>query len=226
MRAAGFDQVGGAVVPTGADRGECNLPKKPGVVWDSTLTRVDLFYSRFVPWFWFGSADRGFSWYSSGDEGWMLDKEGSTMQLERDKAGDVTWRVQFVNHPVEVKGRRSLDFSILTHPAKPKPENYLLYAWLYHAGEEWQSMLEASGDAQFEDRAPLYIRGEKALRGSWHVAAGAPTNIPDAQCAEWRKDKPPYWRYLFIGESTFMNLNEMNRLYEDKAIFYLEERKK
>ncbi len=206
---------------TGSDRGECGLSKNPGVIWDSTLTKMELFYSRFIPWFWFGSADRGWSWYSSGDEGWMLDKEGSTMQLERDKAGDVTWRVMFVNHPVEVVGRRTLDFSILTHPAKPKPENYRLYAWQYHAGEEWQSMLENSGDAQFEDRSPLYIRGEKALIGSWHAAAGAPTNIPYEQCAAWRKDKPPYFRPNMMEGGSF-DLPERNRLFEDKGIFYLE----
>ena len=206
---------------TGADRGECSLSSKPGVLWDSTMTQMELFYSRFIPWFWFGSADRGFSWYSSGDEGWMLDKEGSTMLLERNKAGDVTWRVMFVNHPVEVEGRRTLDFSILTHPAKPKPENYRLYAWQYHAGEEWQSMLENSGDAQFEDRSPLYIRGEKSLIGSWHAASGAPTNIPYEKAVEWRQDKPPYFRPNMMEGGSF-DLPERDRLFEDKGIFYLE----
>jgi hypothetical protein len=204
----------------GSDRGECGLSRKPGVIWDSTMTSIELFYSRFIPWFWFGSADRGFSWYSTGDEGWMLDKEGSTMQLEREKSGDVTWRVQFVNHPVEVKGRRALDFSILTHPAKPKPEDYRLYAWQYHAGEEWQSFLELSGDAQFEDRPAVWLKGENALKSMWQTASGAPTNMPYEKCAEWRKDKPPYFRVAL--DSFSFDLPEQDRLFEDKAIFYLE----
>jgi hypothetical protein len=204
----------------GSDRGECSLSKKPGVVWDSAQTQMELYYSRFIPWFWFGSADRGFSWYASGDEGWMLDKEGSTMQLERDKAGDVTWRVQFVNHPVEIKGRRVLDFSILTHPAKPKPENHRLYAWQYHAGKEWQTFLELSGDSQFEDRAPVWLKGDKALKSMWQTASGASTNMPYEQCTTWRQDKPPYFR-VALDDSSFA-LPEKDHLYEDKAIFYLE----
>jgi hypothetical protein len=225
----GGDQVG-------ADRWECSLPNRPGVVWDSTMTRLELFYSKFVPWIWFGSADRGWSYYSKNDAGWILDREGSAMQLERDPAGNVTWRLIFVNHPATVNGRRMIDFTILTHPAKPKPENARLYAWQYNAGEEWQvaspkllqrpvpSFNGEGSKYKFRNdlRDPVYLCGEEELKKAWWTASGAPTSTPYENCGEWRKDKPPYWRYLFIGESTFMNLNEMNRLYEDKAIFHLE----
>ncbi len=220
----------------GADRWECSLPNKPGVIWDSTMTRLELFYSKFVPWIWFGSADRGWSYYSKNDEGWILDREGSAMQIERNKAGDVTWRLVFVNHPAEVKGNRTIEFTFLTHPAKPKPENARLYAWQYNAGEEWMASspklwlrpapafnVEGSKYTFRGDlNDPVYLCGDEELKKAWWTASGAPTNIPYENCGEWRKDKPPYWRYLFVGESTFMNLNEMNRLYEDKAIFYLE----
>jgi hypothetical protein len=220
----------------GADRWECGLPKKPGVVWDSTMTRLELFYSKFIPWIWFGSADRGWSYYSKNDEGWILDRDGSAMQFERDKAGDVTWRVIFVNHPAEIKDKRTIEFTILTHPAKPKPENARLYAWQYNAGEEWQAMspklwqrpvpaFNGEGSKytfRGDLKDPVYLCGDEELKKAWWTASGAPTNIPYENCGEWRKDKPPYWRYLFVGESTYMNLNEMNRLYEDKAIFYLE----
>ncbi|MBM4163339.1 MAG: hypothetical protein FJ222_02710 [Lentisphaerae bacterium] len=225
----GGDQVG-------ADRWECSLPNTPGVVWDSTMTRLELFYSRFIPWIWFGSADRGWSYYSKNDEGWILDREGSAMQIERDKAGNVTWRVIFVNHPAEVKEKRTITFTLLTHPAKPKPENARLYAWQYNAGEEWQvstpQLLQRPIPAWNGDGSkytlrkdlndPVYLCGEEELKKAWWTASGAPTSLPYEKSGEWRQDKPPYWRYLFIGEATFMNLKEMNRLYEDKAIFYLE----
>jgi hypothetical protein len=68
----------------------------------------------------------------------------------------------------------------------------------------------------------VYLCGDEELKKAWWTAACAPTNMPYDRCTEWRKDKPPYWRYLFVGAATFMNLNEMNRLYEDKAVFYLE----
>ncbi len=122
----------------GAQRWDCRLPGGEGIVWDSAsqMEKPELFYSRFVPWLWFGSADRAFTWYADSDRGWMLDKEGSSMTLERDRAGDITWRVKFINHPVEVKGKRTIKFSILTHPAKPKPKNFRQLAWFYR-GDRW-----------------------------------------------------------------------------------------
>jgi hypothetical protein len=158
------------------------------------------------------------------------------MQIERDKAGDATWRLIFVNHPAEVQGKRKIEFTLLTHPAKPKPENFRLYAWQYNAGEDWMVRTPKlwmrpvpawNGDgSNYKLRRdlddPVYLCGDEELKQAWWTASGAPTNIPYENCGEWRKDKPPYWRYLFTGEATFMNLKEMNRLYEDKAIFYLE----
>jgi hypothetical protein len=46
---------------TAADTWECSLPDGEGVVWDSTRSTRELAYGRFVPWFWFGSGDRGFT---------------------------------------------------------------------------------------------------------------------------------------------------------------------
>jgi len=37
----------------------------------------------------------------------------------------------------------------------------------------------------------------------------------------WRNDSPPYWRYGFGGGAAAMNLPSMDRLFEDKAAFYL-----
>jgi hypothetical protein len=212
------------------ERLECSLPKKTGVVWDSTAMHLELFYTKFVPWFWFGSDDRGWSYYAHNDKGWILDRDGSAMQLERDKAGDVIWRVVFVNHPAEVKGRHTIEFSLLTHPAKPKPENARLYAWQYNAGEEWQTdsvkkfrRIAGSPDVRkagnYVGIDSPYAPGDKELEDAWHTAASAPTNIPYEKCAEWRKDKPPYWRYVLPGD---LDLPDQNRLFEDKALFYFE----
>ncbi|MEI8354317.1 MAG: glycoside hydrolase domain-containing protein, partial [Lentisphaerota bacterium] len=209
------------------DRREYSLPKKTGVVWDSTAMHLELFYTKFVPWFWFGSDDRGWSYFAHNDKGWILDRDGSAMQLERDRAGDVTWRVAFVNHPAEVKGRHTIEFSLLTHPAKPKPENARLYAWQYNAGEEYQQSVvkffrgydpHTAGNYVGID-AP-YAPSEKELEEAWYTSASVPTtNIPYAKAAEWRKDKPPYFRYMFKGD---LDLPDQNRLLEDKAIFYFE----
>jgi len=211
------------------NRLEYTLPKKTGVVWDSTAMHMELFFTKFVPWFWFGNDDRGWSYVANNDKGWILDRDGSAMEIERDKVGDVTWRVAFVNHPAEVRGPRTIEFSILTHPAKPKPENARLMAWQYNCGEEYQANnvlhyrgWSAAADVKTSGNAGgdcPYAPSDKELQAAWRSAAGAPANIPYEKCAEWRKDKPPYFRYFFHGD---LDLPEQNRLFEDKALFYFE----
>ncbi len=196
---------------TGADRWECSLTNGVGVVWDSTLTRLDLFYNKFIPWFWFGSADRAWSWYCDSDEGWVLDREGSSMQVERDARGDATWRVRFVNHPAEIRGRRTIAFSILTHPAKPKPANYRQEAWHYLLGAGW-----ATG-YQTED----YDLSESYLLQRWRQAASAPKDLPDDQRTIFRKDAGPFHRYGW-WRNVQMKTPELDQLWEDKATFYFE----
>jgi hypothetical protein len=205
-----------------SDRGECGLPNKPGVVWDSTMTRLELFYSRFVPSFWFGSADRGWSYYCDSDRGWILDRNGSSMQLERNKNGEVTWRVAFVNHSAEVTGRRTIDFAILTHPAKPKPENFRQHAWHYTVGKMF-AFMQIHASANWSDNSELltYMVDDDRLRGWWRDAAGAAMEIPDEQRTVWRNDMPPYYRYGISGGGAALNLPDMNRLFEEKGAFYL-----
>ena len=215
-----FSDTGSSLNDTDADHGECGLSDKPGVLWDSSETKMELFYTRFVPSFWFGSADRGWSYYCNSDRGWILDRDGSTMQLERDKAGNVTWRVAFVNHPAEVKGRRVIDFAILTHPAKPKPENFRQHAWHYTVGKMW-AFVENHASANWNASAEIltYLIDDARLRSWWHGAAGASQQAPDDQRPVWRNDSPPYG---FAGGAAALNLPSMDRLFEDKAAFYLE----
>jgi len=116
---------------------------------------VPLFYSQFVPWVFFGSGDRGFSWYADSDRGWGLDKYSSSMNIERNA------------HPFDVQGNRTIDFHILTHPAKPKPDNYRTIAWNYHG-----SWMTTGYGKEAVDLSDEYLKAQ------WHHAAGAPKNIP------------------------------------------------
>ncbi len=137
MEVAGtVDQrVGGAYGMRPASGTEMALPETPGVVWDSAnhehLEPFELYYSKFVPFFYFGSGDRAWSWLCDSDEDWLIDRNGSTMTLERDKDGQVTWRVKFVNHPAVVKGKRTIEFVIFTHPCKFKEKDYRKIAWIH-----------------------------------------------------------------------------------------------
>ena len=195
---------------TGADVWHCGLSPDAGVVWDSTNTLMDLHYNRFIPWFWFGSSDRAFSWYCDSDQGWLLDRDGTTMQLVRGSDGAVTWRVLFVNHAAAVKGPRRIEFSLLTHPAKPKPANVRSFAWHYFAGQGW-----ATGYGL----EPIDLPDEYLVK-RWRTAASAPTDTPDDQRTTWRKDDPPHHRY-----GQWRNIGvcpELDRTWEDKATYFFE----
>ena len=198
---------------TGADRWECTLPAGPGVVWDSRSTDMEMFYNKFIPWFWFGSADRGWSWYCDSDAGWLLDREGTSMRLERDDKGAVTWRVLFVNHPTEVDGPRSIDFTLLTHPAKPKPAKGRLDAWHHYIGPGWSTGY---------DKEPLDLSDEY-LTERWRAAATAPADWPDDKRAEWRKDDAPHHRYgRWRNAGPDNPTAEMDIEWEEKATWFFE----
>jgi len=202
----------------GADVWECTLPEGEGVVWDSAkLERPELYYSHFIPWLWFGSADRAFTWYSDSDENWLIDRDGSTMTLERDQDGNVTWRVKFINHPVEVQGSRQIKFSMLVHPAKRKPENFRWIAWLGRGGA-WADEFPGGN---------LY-KSDAALRGKARVVAGSLSGFEgtDEELLKWRRPEPPFWRFYQLrhtgapprGEGT----HEMDQAFEDKFTYYFE----
>ena len=193
---------------TGADKWECSLPATPGVVWDSRDREIELRRGRFVPWFWFGSGDRAFSWMCDNDEGWMISHEGSTLSLERDAAGKITWRVRFINRPVEVKGRRTIEFTILTHPAKSKPANWRRYAWHY----------APSPHGRAPGGAPWQV-GEKYLQSVWRQWSWAPKDWPEEKKNEWRKDDPPHGSGVSFSKLGSW-VAENDRIYEDLITFY------
>lgn len=202
----------------GADVWECSLPDRQGVVWDSAnVEKAELYYSHFIPWFWFGSADRAFSWYADSDEHWLIDRDGSTMTLERDAAGAVTWRVKFINHPVEVVGRRTVAFSLLVHPAKPKPPRWRWVAWLGRGGawaDEYPGGNLYKSDEDLLRKARLVARSLTGFDGT------------DAELLQWRKPDPPFWRFYQLrsmfpppkGQGT----PEMDREFEDKFTWHFE----
>lgn len=77
-----------------------------------------------------GNGDRGFTWLTEGAAGWAIDKAAPTMTILRDKFGQATWRISFVNHAVKLDGPRTLAFTILTHPASSKAPDRRRASWL------------------------------------------------------------------------------------------------
>lgn len=202
----------------GSDQWECSLPEYEGIVWDSaTLSRLPLYYSFFVPWIYFGSGDRGFSYFSDTDREWGLDVDGSAMTIRRNADGEVTWRVIFINHPFDIEGSRRIDFTMLTHPAKPKPKGFRSMSWLFNT-------FSAIG----YDSEPADL-SEEYLKRDWRRAAQAPGSIPWEKADTWRKDDPPFtvygrWRNAG-GMHTWHPYHAispgLDRMFEDRAVYLL-----
>ena len=187
-----------------------NIPDETGVVWDSSTTNLELFEGKFVPYFWFGSGDRGWTWYADTDEGWMLDEEGSAMRLVRDEEGAITWRVSFVNHPSELDEKRNVAFRVLTQPSKPRPENARRNAWHYFYGNAW-----ASGYMQ----EPIDLSVEY-LKQDWVRASGAPEETPWSEAKTWEDYGPPWYRY---GQWRNIGVTpELDQTWEEKATYYFD----
>jgi len=113
------------------DQLDVDVAAGEGVVWDSAKRPAAAKTSgAFVPYLYFGSGDRGFTWLCDSDKGWDLDPKVAAMTLERDKAGQATWRVKFINHAAAVSGARTIEFALLTHPAKAKEKGFRKMQWL------------------------------------------------------------------------------------------------
>ncbi|MCG3147029.1 MAG: hypothetical protein PCFJNLEI_00465 [Verrucomicrobiae bacterium] len=205
-----LSETGGGAM-AGADAWEMALPAGAGVIWDSRRAQLELHANKFIPYFWFGNADRGWTWFCDSDQGWRLDRDSSAVQLERDPAGQTTWRVQFINHSSAVPNPAAIAFTLLTHPAKPKPANFRRTAWHYYMGPAW-----ADG---YQQESPDL--SDDYLKDRWHTAAGAPKDLPWEQAATFRKDEPPHHRYGW-WRNVQMGTAELDQAWEDKATFYFE----
>jgi len=83
-----------------------------------------------LPHMFFGSGDRGWTWLTQGNDGWLVVPAAPTMTLARDKSGTVIWRAFLVNQPADLKGDRTVSFTLLTHPAVVRPANFRRAVWL------------------------------------------------------------------------------------------------
>jgi len=79
--------------------------------------------------FW-GNGDRGFTWLCDRPAGWTVTPVAPTIVLSRDEAGMVTWRAMVANHPAELKGEKTVVFTLLTHPAVAPKADQRAVEWL------------------------------------------------------------------------------------------------
>lgn len=182
---------------------DMTVPDGEGIVWDSAkdMEPFELYYSCFVPWMYFGSGDRGWTWMCDSDKGWVLDRDGSCITLERNEQGEVTVRVKLVNHPATISGKRSTTFALLTHPAKPKESQYRRIAWYHrrpvnYEGSPPHAALPNDGpggisgsDTAFEHFKKFYPNGAPRLYILKNmINAGIPALQKRAYTGEWLLD--------------------------------------
>ncbi|MFW5802827.1 MAG: hypothetical protein ACOCWJ_02810 [Verrucomicrobiota bacterium] len=203
-----------------------------GVVWDSADSDPELYYSHFVPWKRFGSNERGFSWICRNEKGWLLDRDGSAMTLERNANGEVSWRILFVNHTSEIATPNELDFTILTHPAKPRPKDWRRYAWLKR-GKTWahQYMMRVPLEQEFIEKrnkqrlaenrdAVPYNDWSDLLKDQAWFATGSKRGTPYEQCvAEPGDEGGPWVRYGLCRNVSVHHM--IDRHYEERAAYWL-----
>ncbi|MFO7870220.1 MAG: hypothetical protein R6V03_02170 [Kiritimatiellia bacterium] len=203
-----------------------------GIVWDSADTNPELYYSHFVPWLRFGSNERGFSWICRTEKGWNMDRDGSAMTLERNSKGEVRWRVFFVNHPVLLDGHDSVEFTVLTHPAKPRPENWRRYAWLYR-GRTWahqymmhvpvpeERIRKLNKQRRKHDRnAKPYSGWEEFLKNHAPFSTGRKRGTPWEECVSDPGDVGGPWvRYGLCRNVSVHNM--IDSYYMERALYWL-----
>ena len=99
-------------------------PAGEGVVWDSSKTGNGSLLGTFLPYVWLGREEEGVAWFADSDKGWLVDDNAPELQLRRDKNGDTTLRVRFVNHPAKLESPAKLVFGWQASPAKPMPDDF------------------------------------------------------------------------------------------------------
>jgi len=114
-----------------------------------------------LPQLFVGSGDRGFTLLTEPGAGWLADPAVSTATLERNKDGEITWRIKFVNHAVTLKQAQTVSFVLLVHPSRVRPVDHRQQAWL-----AWgEGKVETPPLALAPPAAPLaLVRADAATR--------------------------------------------------------------
>lgn len=111
---------------------EFALAETEGVVWTNTGKHLAA-GARAMPGpverVFIGSGDRGMTWLAPHAGGFGLDPEVPSMTVERDRAGQFSWRCRLVNRAERLGAGVTISFSILVHPARARPASSLRQAW-------------------------------------------------------------------------------------------------
>ncbi|MBI2191444.1 MAG: hypothetical protein HYU36_05620 [Planctomycetes bacterium] len=76
-----------------------------------------------------GSGDRGFTWLAQRADGFHIPPASPCLEVERDKAGLLTWLVHVVQQEARLEKPETAEFSILVHPAGARPPGSRIAVW-------------------------------------------------------------------------------------------------
>ncbi|MCJ8332413.1 MAG: hypothetical protein MJH11_20830, partial [Lentisphaeria bacterium] len=108
-----------------------SLKSKPGMLWrnGANPTGDGAGHPGHVQHFFLGNGDRGFTWLAHGDAGFVIDKKSPSISVERSRKGHTVWRISLLNTKAPAAGERTVGFTLLTHPSRPRPADRRITQW-------------------------------------------------------------------------------------------------
>jgi len=121
---------------TSRDRRRYGIPDGEGVVWGNAggdVPQGGKAMPGVVSHLFVGSGDRGFTFLTDPNQGWLVDRSASTVVVTRNAAGGASLRVKFVNKTARPRGQKA-SFALLVHPSTRRPADFRKSAWLAWTG--------------------------------------------------------------------------------------------
>ena len=100
-----------------------SIPGGEGEIWRSTDIPVADAYGNMHIYLWLGEMDRGISWFADNDRNFSVDDKQPVQQLFR-RNGVLTLRINFINKPLALKGKRTIVFGMQPSPVRPMPAGW------------------------------------------------------------------------------------------------------
>lgn len=100
------------------------IPAGSGQVWDSArIKNSNGILGNFKPMLWIGNEDRGLTWFSDSDRGWLLSDEKPVYRVLRQN-DDINLCVDLINTPATLTDSRRMEFGFIATPVKSLPEGW------------------------------------------------------------------------------------------------------
>jgi len=99
--------------------------------WDSRETSGSFLQGNFVPYVLLTDSDRGFCWFADNEQGWILDPDEPTIELDADEKL-VTFRANFVTEPGEIREVTTMRYGWTVTPQKPQPAGWRCWKADFH----------------------------------------------------------------------------------------------